>query len=110
MPTILNNEMVAKVLTMDLCIQAIEEAYLAWGKGLAISRPRSDIYLPTSDSNTFYVFKTMDGASAFHKVAALRINSDMINWREVEGKTRKYGGGLYNAFFLLFSADSGELL
>jgi ornithine cyclodeaminase/alanine dehydrogenase-like protein (mu-crystallin family) len=110
MPTILNNEMVAKILTMDLCIQAIEEAYLAWGDGQAISRPRSDIYFPTSYPNTFYVLKTMDGALTPYKVAAVRINSDLITWREIGGKTRKYGGGLYNAFMLLFSADSGELL
>jgi hypothetical protein len=44
-----------------------------------LARPRSDIYGPLHD-NGRYVFKTMDGMVPKFEVAAVRLNSDVIQW------------------------------
>lgn len=49
MTLIINNADVAKVLTMETTMAALEEAYLALATREAVCRPRIDIRIPTSD-------------------------------------------------------------
>lgn len=114
MPRILSNADIEGVLTMKATLAALDRAYRAWGQGLALSRPRSDTYLP-ADETTYYVLKSMDGIDGPARVGAIRLNSDVIGWETVLGKTRKVKrasapGGRYNGLILLFGTDTGELL
>ena len=79
MTVILNNDEITKLLPMARCLAQLDEAYRELGEGRAISRPRSDIYGPLHD-NGRYVFKTMDGMVPKFEVAAVRLNSDVIQW------------------------------
>lgn len=113
MPKILSNEIIEEVLTMPACIDAMEEAYLAWANNQAITRPRSDTYMPLGDS-TYYVLKTMDGILGSQGIGSIRLNSDLIKWSTKDGvttkaKLRSAPGQRYNGMVLLFSIHTGEV-
>ncbi|HEX9809317.1 MAG TPA: ornithine cyclodeaminase family protein, partial [Alphaproteobacteria bacterium] len=59
--------------------------------------------------------KTMSGSWPGAGVAALRLNSDVVHWPEINGSPRRVKipvsqGDRYNGLVLLFSTDTGELL
>lgn len=112
---ILTNEEIEQLLTAEACLEALEVAYREMGEGRAINRPRSDMYMPTPDPETYYVFKTMAGAVPGFQVAALRLCSDHIRWKKVAGFIRKdkmpvLPGNRWLGLILLFSARNAELL
>ncbi|TAN24845.1 MAG: ornithine cyclodeaminase family protein [Actinomycetota bacterium] len=113
MPKILSNEIIEQVLTMPACIDAMEEAYLAWANNQAITRPRSDTYMPLGNS-TYYVLKTMDGILGSQGIGSIRLNSDLIQWSTKNGVTKKTKlrsaqGDRYNGMVLLFDIHTGEI-
>jgi ornithine cyclodeaminase/alanine dehydrogenase-like protein (mu-crystallin family) len=110
---ILGNADVAKVLTMEATIEALEESYLSLAAGEAVCRPRIDIRIPTSDPAKNYQWGTMEGGST-RGYFAIRMKSDVVY------ETR-YGGaltqekycvrpGLYCGLVLLTSVETGEPL
>src|SRR5262252_4217267 len=114
MTVILNNDEITKLLPMARCLAQLDEAYRELGEGRAISRPRSDIYGPLHD-NGRYVFKTMDGIVPKFEVAAVRLNSDVIQWGAGQGgirkdKQRTAPGEKFVGLILLFSTRNGEPL
>jgi ornithine cyclodeaminase/alanine dehydrogenase-like protein (mu-crystallin family) len=114
MTLLLDNDDVAAVLDVRECIDRLHESFLELAGERAISRPRSDIFGPSTDEGR-YVFKTMDGLLPAREVAALRLNSDVIRWRPTaEGvrkeKHRAAPGGRYVGLVLLFSTRTGEPL
>lgn len=113
MPKILSNEIIEEVLTMPACIEAMKEAYLAWANNQAVTRPRSDTYMPIGNS-TYYVLKTMDGILGPQGIGSIRLNSDLIQWSTKDGVTKKTKlrsapGERYNGMVLLFDTHTGEL-
>ena len=48
MTLILNNEEVEKVLTMDDCLDVLEDAFKDLGRGIAVNRIRVDTYVSMS--------------------------------------------------------------
>ena len=58
-----------KLVSIDECIERLDQTYQDLGNGLAQNRPRSDIYGPIQD-NGRYIFKTMDGMVPRFEVAA----------------------------------------
>jgi len=114
MTVILNNDEITKLLPMAQCLAQLDEAYRELGEGRAISRTRSDIYGPLHD-NGRYVFKTMDGMVSKFEVAAVRLNSDVIQWGAGPGgirkdKQRTAPGEKFVGLILLFSTRNGEPL
>lgn len=115
MPLVLSNEEVESLLTMPVCLEALEEAYGDWGREEAVNRPRSDTYVSTASPDTYYIFKSMEGAARRSGVFALRICSDTISWYRVNGKLRKeklpvLPGNRWLGLVFLFSIDNGEPL
>ncbi len=113
MPRILSNEIIEQVLTMPACIDAIEEAYMALANKQAITRPRSDTYMPVGNG-TYYVLKTMDGILGTQGIGSIRLNSDLIQWSTKDGVTKKAklrsaDGDRYNGMVLLFDTHTGEI-
>jgi ornithine cyclodeaminase/alanine dehydrogenase-like protein (mu-crystallin family) len=110
---ILGNADVAKVLTIEATIEALEASYLSLAAGEAVCRPRIDIRIPTSDPAKNYQWGTMEGGST-GGYFAIRMKSDVVY------ETR-YGGaltqekycvrpGLYCGLVLLTSVETGEPL
>ena len=115
MTLILNDADVASVLTMANCMSALEEAYKDIGLGRAVSAPRRDSFMLTSNPEAYYSFKTMEGGSERLEVMAQRINSDMITHPVVGAAQRRVKvpaapGNRYVGLVYLYSTRTLELL
>ena len=113
MTLILNNDDVAKVLTMETTIAALEQSYLQLACGEAVCRPRIDIRIPTSDPARNYQWGTMEGGST-SGYFAIRMKSDVVFETEYDGVVtqEKYCSrpGLFCGLVLLTSIETGEPL
>jgi ornithine cyclodeaminase/alanine dehydrogenase-like protein (mu-crystallin family) len=113
MTLIIDNAVVAKVLTMEDTLAALEESYLALAAGEAVCRPRIDIRIPTSDPAKNYQWGTMEGGSTAGYFA-IRMKSDVIYETSYNGvlTQEKYctRPGLYCGIILLTSIENGEPL
>ena len=110
---IINNEVVAEVLTMADCIRAQEEAFRKLPTGGAIHRPRIDIYMPAERDDGYFRWGTMEGAN--DGFFAIRMKSDIIYWPENESGNwteEKYcrEPGTYCGIVLLVSTRNAEPL
>ena len=111
---ILSNVDIDELVSMDECIERLDQTYQDLGNGLAQNRPRSDIYGPIQD-NGRYIFKSMDGMVPRFEVAAVRLNSDTIRWSMTPAGIRKDKqptgpGGKWIGLIMLFSMRTGEPL
>src|SRR6266700_1004812 len=113
MTLIINNDDVAKVLTMETTLAALEESYLQLAARTAVCRPRIDIRIPTSDPAKNYQWGTMEGGST-SGYFAIRMKSDIIYETQYNGVTtqEKYctRPGLYCGLILLTSIENAEPL
>jgi len=111
---VLSNEDVARVLTMQACIGALEAAYADLAAGRALVSTRVDNLAPNALPGAYYAFKHMGGLWPAKGVQALRINSDVITHPLVAGKPRRVkqplAGGRWVGLVLLFSTETGALL
>ena len=105
----INNDHVARVLTMGDTIAALEKAYADLAAREAVCRPRVDIQIPTSDPHRAYRWGTMEGG-AVGGYFAIRMKSDVIYETEDRGvrTQEKYctKPGLYCGLIFL-GADGG---
>src|SRR5215472_10033012 len=113
MTLIINNADVAKLLTIEITMAALEESYRNLAIGEAICRPRVDIRIPTSDPRKDYQFGSMEGGST-EGYFAVRMKSDVIYETMYNGTiTReKYctRPGLFCGLIFLTSIETGEPL
>src|SRR5919106_1503882 len=112
---ILSNEEIESLLSIDTCIAALEKAYLSWDKGTAINRPRTDLVLPAPNESGVYAFKSMEAGLVDPPIVAMRINSDIIRWRQqgdrvLKTKIPAAPGDKYVGLVMLFSTVNGEPL
>ena len=110
MTLILNNDDVAKVLTMEITMDALRVAYEELARGEAVCRPRIDIHIPTSDPDKTYQWGTMEGGSR-SGYFAIRMKSDIIYEQEYGGTRtqEKYclRPGLFCGLILLNDVETG---
>jgi ornithine cyclodeaminase/alanine dehydrogenase-like protein (mu-crystallin family) len=110
---IINNSEVAKVLTMEMTLAALEESYLQLAAREAVCRPRIDIRIPTSDPARNYQWGTMEGGST-SGYFAIRMKSDIIYESRYNGVVtqEKYctRPGRYCGLILLTSIENAEPL
>jgi alanine dehydrogenase len=113
MTLIINNDDVAKLLTMEATIDALEQSYRNLAIGEATCRPRIDIRIPTSDPDRNYQFGSMEGGST-EGYFAVRMKSDVIYETSYGGAItqEKYctRPGLYCGLVFLTSVETGEPL
>lgn len=110
---LIDNAVVAAVLTMKDCIAVQERAFAGLLTGASISRPRIDTLVPCSSEDAYFRFGSMEGAT--DGVHAVRLKSDIMIWpKHGDGSwTReKYctRPGVYCGLVLLFSTENGEPL
>jgi alanine dehydrogenase len=113
MTLILNNDDVEQVLTMEITMNALEQAYQELARQEAVCRPRIDIQIPTEDPNKIYQWGTMEGGS-MSGYFAIRMKSDVIYEQEYLGAItqEKYcvRPGKFCGLILLNSIQNGEPL
>jgi alanine dehydrogenase len=109
----LSNDDVAKVLDVQSCVTALENAYKDLALGEAVNRPKTYLVVP-GEAGVSYSYCTMEGADRNLGVVAIRMKSDMNLYVEAYGKRRheKWASmpGKFCGLVLLFSSRSGELL
>ncbi len=110
---IISNDDVAKLLTMDECIRAQEEAFKKLPFGGAMHRPRIDMYMPCDRPDGYYRWGSMEGANDGY--FAIRMKSDIITWpRDADGNwtEEKYcrEPGTYCGVIFLISTRNAEPL
>ena len=114
MVLLLNNSEVEKLLKVDECLVALEQAYRDLSDGRAINRPRTHTFTPTLKGGTYHLFKTIEGGSPRLGVFALRINSELWGAPTAESRRVKkipaVPDGRYAEFIMLFSVENGQLL
>lgn len=104
----LGNEDVERVFSVQACLDALEQAYLAQASGSAVTRARSQTYVPLDEPGVQYCLKSMEGALSAGGYMALRITSDIISELPVNGVPRREKlprgpGGTYCGLIILFS-------
>ena len=75
---IINNDDVQQLLTMTDCIRVQENAFRELPSGLAIHRPRIDLYYPCDRDDGYYRWGSMEGANGGY--FAIRMKSDIVTW------------------------------
>ncbi|MSP41329.1 MAG: ornithine cyclodeaminase family protein [Deltaproteobacteria bacterium] len=116
MTWILTNDDIAQVLNVDDCLEVLEETFKDYALGDAANRPRSHSYAPMNDAPVqWYMLKTMDAVLPRYRVGGIRLTSDIVIERMVDGRMRREKpglapGGRWTELVFLFSVDTGELL
>ncbi len=116
MTLILSNDDVDKLLTMQECIDVLEDSYVELAEGRGITRTRSDCITPTTyREDAVYGLKSMDGVIPKFGIGAIRINSDIVTFPKkgnniVREKVPAAPGNRWCGLVLLFSVDNGEPL
>lgn len=115
---ILTNEDAEKVLTMRDTISALEKLYGDLGRGSAVYRGRTDLFIPTTGGNddapSAYQLKTLDGAAPRWNVGSIRVTSDVVAFPLIGGQRRRVkiptaAGKRYTGLVFLFDSNTGEL-
>jgi alanine dehydrogenase len=108
---LLNNDDVKRVLTMEMAMEALEEAYRQSATRDAVCRPRIDLRIPTGEGNRFYQWGTMEGGSAVSGYFAIRMKSDVVYEEEQNGvRTQEkfcLRPGLFCGLVLLLDVRTG---
>ena len=111
---VLSNDDIGRLLPIGECMAALEALYRDRARSLALLSPRVDNIAPNSHPGAYYAFKQMGGIWPAQKVAALRINSDVITHPLVGGKPRRVkqplANGRWVGLVFLFSTETGALL
>ena len=106
---ILNNDDVAKILDMPLCLSALDAVFHELASGDAVGMGRIDLYVPSGvDTAPYYRWAVMTGGSKRDKLVCARMLSDMVAWPRQYDRIRetKYAQapGTFCGLLFLFSA------
>jgi len=110
---LIDNQVVADVLSMQDCIAVQERAFAGVLTGASISRPRIDTLVPCSREDAYFRFGSIEGATG--GVHAVRLKSDIMTWPKNDDGSwsrKKYSmqPGTYCGLVLLFSTENAEPL
>ncbi len=114
MVLVLKNDEMARLLPyrelIERLIGYIETAFREFGNQVAVNRPRSRMYIPTREPNTFYWFNNIAGIVPAFRAMALRIDSSLAREVTRDGKRREEYPGDFVGLVLLFDTETCELL
>jgi ornithine cyclodeaminase/alanine dehydrogenase-like protein (mu-crystallin family) len=111
MALLLNNAEIAQLISMPECIAVLEDGYREHGLGRAAHRRRSNIIVPSGEGRT-YVFANFEGTVIKSGYHAIRLRSDVNQWRNDQSeRTTKYASrpGLFCGLALLYNIHTGAL-
>ncbi len=122
MVTFLNSEQIAQVLTPQLCLDALEEAYADLSDRAAVSMLGREVVMtrladrtfPNADpGKAYYTLEIQSGLMPRYGVGAMRLKSDMVYFAETETGIRRdkipvATGQQYCGLIMLFSIERVE--
>ncbi len=104
---LLSNQDIGHVLSMPLCLRALEESFREITAGDAVGMGRMDLYVPSGEPAPYYRWSIMAGGSKKERFVCVRMISDMVSWPVEYGQRRenKYARepGTYCGLLFLFS-------
>src|SRR6185312_2573095 len=105
---LLDNNDVAKVLDMSVCLEALDNSFQEMAKGDAVGMGRIDLYVPSGEAAApYYRWAVMTGGSRKDGYVCARMLSDMVSWPREHGRVRenKYARapGTFCGLLFLFS-------
>lgn len=108
---VLDNDDIASVIDVADCLSALDEMYRAVAKGHAFEGTRSQTHVPLDEPDVDYCLKTMDGAISGSGYMVMRLTSDIIDSRVVNGVRRREKlprgpGGRYCGLIMVFSTKT----
>lgn len=107
---ILSNEEIEGLVTTTECIEAVEQAYLELGQGVAQELPRRRIYHPREKTqDQYYWFNEMAGIVPGTHTLALRLNSATVEVTKKRGNARFGFPGPFAGLVFLFDTETNEL-
>jgi ornithine cyclodeaminase/alanine dehydrogenase-like protein (mu-crystallin family) len=106
---LLNNDDVAKVLDMPLCLAALDGVFREMAIGDCVGMGRIDVYVPSGQTPApYYRWAVMTGGSRKDGYVCARMLSDMVNWPREYGRIRENKWarepGTFCGLLFLFSA------
>src|SRR5687767_16013242 len=112
---LLTNHEIEQVLTVPVCLDAIEEVYEEIAAGDSVDFGRVDVYTPSDrDQAPFHRWAVMTGNSRRQGYVCARMLSDMVDWPVVAGQRRETKWarepGTYCGLLFLYSTHNGEPL
>lgn len=108
---ILSNEDMEGLVTTQECIDAIEQAFLELGQGMAQELPRRRIYHPRREPpDHYYWFNEMAGIVPGIHTMALRVDSATVSVTRKRGNARFGFPGPFSGLVFLFDTRTNELL
>ncbi len=116
MTLVLSNAEIAEIVSLQDCVDVLEDAFIELAEGRGAFRRRSDICTPSGhDGGGMYALKSMDGVIPKLGVGAIRINSDILTFPEINGFLRRVKipaapNKRYTGLVFLFSTKTGEPL
>ena len=107
----LSNQDIAKLLTPKDCIDALDEAFHALARGQAVSRPRTDVWIPCGRDDGYYRWGSMEGAIEPWGIFCTRMKSDIVTWTPAgTDELHCVEPGTFSGFLMLFSTRNGAPL
>lgn len=111
----LTNDEVQQVLDVNCCLEELERAYGALGRGDAVERKpsRSVSSKPLSGPDHRFQFRTIEGGTGNYW--GIRVFPQVVKFTEIDGVRRRNvlpaaQGGLFCGFVLIFDAQTAELV
>ena len=110
---LIDNEVIAAVLTTKDCIAVQERAFAGVLTGASVGRPRLDTFVPCDLEDGYYRFGSIEGAT--DGIYAVRLKSDIMSWpKNPDGSWSEskhcMRPGTYCGLVLLYSTANGEPL
>ena len=77
---LLNNQDIASVLTMPLCLEALEGVFREMAIGDAVGMGRIDLYIPSGEPTPYYRWSIMAGGSKKDRYVCARMISRLSSF------------------------------
>jgi ornithine cyclodeaminase/alanine dehydrogenase-like protein (mu-crystallin family) len=109
---VLSNADVQRVLTMSVCLDALDAMFHEIARGDAAGMGRIDVYIPSGQTSApYYRWAVMAGGSRGTGYLCARMLSDMVAWPVVAGHQRenKFAArpGTFCGLLFLYRAEDG---
>jgi alanine dehydrogenase len=114
MPLLISNDVTARVLRVSEAVTVMDDAFRQLSNGLAAFQPRTDFWSPKTATGDYFRWGSLLGMTGNPPTFALRFKSDIIQWKEENGRLNEkwynMEPGRYCGFIILIDTTNGEII